>query len=186
MGTLEVMIVSIGLAMDALAVSICKGLSMKKVQWKEMLVTAAYFGGFQAIMPLLGFMLGAGFHDKIIHIDHWLTFILLGTIGIDMLKEACSHEKNPVGDSMAPGVMLPLAVATSIDALAVGVTFAFLKVNISKSITIIGVTTCIIVAIGVKIGNEFGRRYEKRAQVVGGIILILQGLKILLEHLHVI
>lgn len=186
MGIGELMAMSMGLAMDALAVAICKGLAMSKMQWKQALIIALYFGGFQAMMPCLGFFLGIGFHERITNIDHWLAFILLATIGTNMIREAWKTEEESIDDSIEPKVMIPLAIATSIDALAVGVTFAFFQVNITQAAIIIGVIACIIALVGVKIGNVFGNRYEKKAQLTGGIILILLGTKILLEHLYII
>ena len=145
-------------------------------------VTGLYFGGFQALMPLVGFLLGVNFRSLIERFDHWIAFILLGLIGISMIREACDCEEE-MNDDFSPRAMLPLAVATSIDALAVGVTFAFLSVNIVPAVLLIGCITCILSAIGVKIGNVFGAKYRSKAEIAGGIILILMGTKILLEHL---
>lgn len=186
MGILEIIIIAIGLAMDAFAVSICKGLSMKKMSWKKGLIIGGYFGFFQALMPLIGYLLGIGFQDKVTGIDHWIAFILLGIIGINMIKEALSKEEEGRNDSVNFKEMIVLAIATSIDALAVGITMAFLEVNIAIAITIIGIITFAISVIGVKIGNIFGNKYEKKAEFAGGIILILMGIKILLEHLGII
>ncbi len=186
MGIIELIILSIGLAMDAFAVAICKGLSMKKVRWKNVIIIATYFGFFQALMPLLGFLLGVNFRDKITNIDHWVAFILLVVIGINMIKEAISNKKEEQSDSIKFKDMIILAIATSIDALAVGVTFAFLKVNIFLAISFIGIITFVISAVGVKLGAVFGYKYEKKAQLTGGIILILLGFKILFEHLQFI
>lgn len=186
MGILEIIIIAIGLAMDAFAVSICKGLSMKKMSWKKGLIIGGYFGFFQALMPLIGYLLGIGFQDKVTGIDHWIAFILLGIIGINMIKEALSKEEEERNDSVNFKEMIVLAIATSIDALAVGITMAFLEVNIAIAITIIGIITFAISVIGVKIGNIFGNKYEKKAEFAGGIILILMGIKILLEHLGII
>ena len=186
MGILEIIIIAIGLAMDAFAVSICKGLSMKKMSWKKGLIIGGYFGFFQALMPLVGYLLGIGFQDKVTGIDHWIAFILLGIIGINMIKEALSKEDDEKNDSVNFKEMIVLAIATSIDALAVGITMAFLEVNIALAITIIGIITFAISVIGVKIGNIFGNKYEKKAELAGGIILILMGIKILLEHLGLI
>ena len=186
MGILEIIIIAIGLAMDAFAVSICKGLSMKKMSWKKGLIIGGYFGFFQALMPLVGYLLGIGFQDKVTGIDHWIAFILLGIIGINMIKEALSKEDDEKNDSVNFKEMIVLAIATSIDALAVGITMAFLEVNIALAITIIGIITFAISVIGVKIGNIFGNKYEKKAELAGGIILILMGIKILLEHLGII
>lgn len=186
MGILGIIIIAIGLAMDAFAVSICKGLSMKRMNWKKGTIIGGYFGFFQAIMPLIGYLLGMGFQDKVTSIDHWIAFILLSIIGINMIKEAFSDEEDANNDNVNFKEMIVLAIATSIDALAVGITFAFLEINIILAVAIIGIITLIISMIGVKIGNVFGNKYEKRAQIVGGVILILMGLKILLEHLEII
>ena len=186
MGFIELIILSIGLAMDAFAVAICKGLSMSKMNWKKASIIGLYFGGFQALMPLIGYLLGINFQEKITSIDHWIAFILLGVIGINMLKEAISKDSEKQNDSIKFKDMLILAVATSIDALAVGITFAFLKVNILLAISLIGIITFIISVFGVKIGNLFGDKYEKKAEFAGGIILILLGIKILLEHLNIL
>lgn len=186
MGILTIIIIAIGLAMDAFAVSICKGLSMKKMSWKKGVIIGGYFGFFQALMPLVGYLLGIGFQDKVTGVDHWIAFILLGIIGINMIKEALSKEEEEKNDSVNFKEMIVLAIATSIDALAVGITMAFLEVNIALAITIIGIITFAISVIGVKIGNIFGNKYEKKAELAGGIILILMGIKILLEHLGII
>lgn len=183
MGIIELIILSFGLAMDAFAVSICKGLAMTKMKWKNAIIIGAYFGIFQAIMPLIGYLLGITFRDIITNIDHWIAFVLLFTIGMNMIKEALSKKKEKENDSVKFKEMLILAIATSIDALAIGVTLAFLKVNILTAILMIGIITFIISIIGVKIGNVFGDKYEKKAELAGGIILILLGIKILLEHL---
>lgn len=183
MGIIELIILSIGLAMDAFAVAICKGLSMQKMNWKKACIIGAYFGIFQALMPLAGYLLGVNFQEKIVNIDHWVAFILLGIIGLNMIKEAISKETEIANDSIKFKDMLILAIATSIDALAVGITFAFLKVNILLAISLIGGITFAISVAGVKIGNIFGDKYEKKAEFAGGVILILLGIKILLEHL---
>lgn len=186
MGIIEIILLSIGLAMDAFAVAMCKGLSMKKMSWKKGIIIASYFGVFQAIMPLIGYMLGVKFQEKIINVDHWIAFVLLVVIGVNMIKEIWNEESNENNDNVDFKSMVILAIATSIDALAVGITFAFLKCNIIFSITCIGIITFVISIIGVKIGNLFGAKYEKKAQLVGGLILILLGTKILLEHLNII
>lgn len=183
MGFIELIILSIGLAMDAFAVAICKGLSINKMNWKNATIVGLYFGIFQALMPILGYILGVNFQSKITNIDHWIAFILLFGIGINMIKDALFKEKEEVNDSLKFKEMIILAIATSIDALTVGITFAFLKVNIILSASLIGIITFIISVAGVKIGNVFGDKYEKKAELVGGIILILLGVKILLEHL---
>ena len=185
MGILELIILSIGLAMDAFAVSICKGLSVKKVKPKHYLIVGGYFGGFQALMPLVGYLLGISFQQFIVSIDHWIAFILLGIIGINMIKESFEDDEN-VNASFSFKDMLPLAVATSIDALAVGITFAFLQVNIALAVTLIGVITFIFSAVGIKIGAIFGDKFKNKAELLGGVVLILIGLKILLEHLGIL
>lgn len=188
MGVFEIIFIGIGLAMDAFAVSVCKGLSMKKMNWKKAGIIGLYFGGFQALMPAVGFFLGVGFENKIKSIDHWIAFILLFLLGVNMIKEAIEKngDKKEEDDRTDSKTMIVLAVATSIDALAVGITFAFLSVNIFLAISIIGIITFIISAIGVKIGNVFGDKYEKKAEITGGVILILIGVNILLEHLEIL
>lgn len=186
MGILGIVFIAVGLAMDAFAVAICKGLSMKKMSWKKGLIVGGYFGFFQGLMPLIGYLLGVGFQEKVTGVDHWIAFILLGTIGVNMIKEALSKEEECKNDNVNFKEMVVLAIATSIDALAVGITMAFLEVNIITAVLVIGIITFIISVFGVKIGNIFGDKYEKKAEFVGGIILILMGLKILLEHLGVI
>lgn len=183
MGIIELVVLSIGLAMDAFAVSICKGLSMPRMKWKNAIIIGLYFGYFQALMPALGYLLGVNFQDRISNIDHWVAFILLAVIGINMIKEAISKDNDVHNDSIKFKDMIVLAIATSIDALAIGITFAFLNVNLILAISLIGVITFIISVLGVKIGNIFGDKYEKKAEFAGGIILILLGIKILLEHL---
>lgn len=183
MGLIELCILSIGLAMDAFAVSVCKGLSMARMKWKNAIIIGAYFGYFQALMPVLGYLLGYNFQDRISNIDHWIAFILLGVIGINMIKEAISKENDVHNDSVKFKDMIVLAIATSIDALAVGITFAFLNVNLILAISLIGIITFIISVLGVKVGNIFGDKYEKKAEFAGGIILIFLGIKILVEHL---
>lgn len=186
MGVIEIVLLGIGLAMDAFAVSICKGLSMKKMEWKKAIIIALYFGVFQALMPVIGYLLGVGFEEKITSIDHWIAFGLLSMIGINMIREAFGDKESEENDSVDFKSMIVLAVATSIDALAVGVTFAFLRVNVIFAVAIIGIVTFIISMCGVKIGNVFGDKYESKAEIAGGIILILLGLKILLEHLGIL
>lgn len=182
----ELFVLAVGLSMDAFAVSVCKGLSVKKVSMKHSLTAGLYFGGFQALMPLIGYLLGVNFRSMIESVDHWIAFVLLGFIGINMIKEARSTEDECLDCSFGFKAMLPLAVATSIDALAVGVTFAFLQVQIVPAVSFIGVITFILSAIGVKIGNVFGSKYKSRAEMAGGIILIVMGIKILLEHLGIL
>ena len=177
----ELFVIAVGLSMDAFAVSICKGLSTKDVRREHMVVTGLYFGGFQALMPLAGYLLGSRFQSMIQRVDHWIAFVLLALIGANMVRES-RGEAEHLDDSFTPGTMLPLAVATSIDALAVGVTFAFLNVRIIPAAALIGVTTFALSPIGMRLGNVFGARYQARAELAGGIVLILMGVKILLEH----
>jgi putative Mn2+ efflux pump MntP len=187
MGIIEIALLGISLAMDAFAVSICKGLSMKKINWKKAIIIALYFGIFQALMPVIGYCLGSAFQDFVTNIDHWIAFILLALIGGNMIREALSEDESKnCNDNVDFKTMIVLAIATSIDALAVGITFAFLNVNMPFAVSIIGIITFIISLIGVKIGNKFGSKYENKAEIVGGIVLILIGLKILLEHLGVL
>ena len=187
MGVIELLLLSIGLAMDAFAVSVCKGISMKKMNWKKACIIGLWFGGFQALMPTIGYFLGSAFESLVTNIDHWIAFILLGIIGGNMIKEAFSKEDNTkCNDNVDFKTMVVLAIATSIDALAVGITFAFLNVNLPLTIILIGVITFMLSMIGVKIGNKFGNKYEKKAQIAGGIVLILIGAKILLEHLGIL
>lgn len=182
----ELFIIAVGLSMDAFAVSICKGLSVQKVRPRHALITGLYFGGFQALMPLIGYLLGVRFQEAITSIDHWIAFVLLAIIGINMIREALSKEEESVNDRFDLKTMLPLAVATSIDALAVGVTFAFLQVQIVPAVSFIGIITFVLSMAGVKIGNVFGLKYKNKAELAGGIVLIAMGAKILLEHLGVI
>ena len=182
MSYLELFVIAVGLSMDAFAVSICKGLSVRRLKPRHNLICGLYFGGFQALMPLIGWLLGIRFESIIKSVDHWIAFGLLVLIGANMIREAFGKEET-VNASFSPAAMLPLAVATSIDALAVGVTFAFLDVNIWLAITLIGVITFVISAAGVKIGNVFGTRFQSKAELAGGVILILLGIKILIEHL---
>lgn len=190
MGFVELFLIGVGLSMDAFAVSVCKGLNMRgKVNFKHAGVIALFFGGFQALMPLAGYFLGIGFEKYITKIDHWIAFVLLGFIGGKMVIEAIKEwnaEDKQEEDRLEIKELLILAVATSIDALAVGITFAFLSVNIWSAISIIGVTTFILSMIGVVIGNKFGSNYKSKAELVGGLILVLMGAKILLEHLGII
>ena len=183
MGLVELFILAVGLSMDAFAVSVCKGLAMPQISVRKTVIVGLWFGGFQALMPVLGYLLGVQFQDKITSVDHWIAFVLLGIIGVNMIREACSGECESEDDSLDIRTMFLLAVATSIDALAVGITFAFLKVQIVAAVLFIGVTTFIISALGVKIGNVFGTKYKAKAEFAGGLILVLLGFKILLEHL---
>lgn len=185
MGLLELFILAVGLSMDAFAVSVCKGLSLGKIKAKHMCAAGLWFGGFQALMPLIGYFAGKFFADMITEYDHWIAFILLAFIGGSMIKEAFGEEE--CADSSMDGkTMFLLAVATSIDALAVGVTFAFLKVAIVPAVSFIGIVTFVCSAIGVKIGSIFGVKYKSKAELCGGIILILIGLKILLEGVGIL
>ena len=188
MGIIELLILAVGLSMDAFAVSVCKGLAMKNATWKAELCCGAWFGGFQALMPLIGYFLGTLFIDAISAIDHWIAFALLAIIGINMLREALGQEEEETADAdLSVKTMFIMAVATSIDALAVGISLAMAGVaNIFLAVLLIGATTFALSAVGVKVGSVFGSRYEKKAEIVGGIILILLGVKILLEHLGVI
>lgn len=186
METVEILLISIGLAMDAFAVSICKGLSIKKMNWKNAIIIGMYFGIFQAGMPILGYFLGSTFERFITNIDHWIAFSLLTGIGFDMLKEAFSKESEHSNDKVDFKTMIILSIATSIDALAVGITFACLKTKIIVPAITIGIITFLMSVIGVKIGNKFGDKYERKAEIMGGVILILLGIKILLEHLGII
>lgn len=208
MNLLELFLIAIGLSMDAFTVALCSGLTMRRVTIKKSLIVGLYFGAFQALMPLTGYLLGTQFDDKIVAYDHWIAFVLLGIIGGKMLvdsfknegcsdrvcpNEKCMDRECPGGErperqeaSLKPAAMLPLAIATSIDALAVGVSFAFLNVNIVPAVLSIGIITLVLSMIGVKVGNIFGVKFKSKAELTGGIILILMGLKILLEHTGVI
>ena len=186
MGAIEILLISIGLAMDAFAVSVCKGLAMKKMSWKKAIIIGLYFGIFQAVMPVIGYFLGTTFERFITYVDHWVAFILLVGIGINMVKEAFDKESENRNDNVDMKTMLVLSIATSIDALAIGITFECLKIHIVMPVITIGLITFIISVIGVKIGNQFGDKYWKKAEIMGGVILILLGIKILLEHLGII
>lgn len=187
---IELFLIGVGLSMDAFAVSVCKGLAMKKVNKKQAVVIGLYFGGFQALMPFLGWLLGIRFQKYIVSVDHWIAFVLLAFIGGKMVVEAVREKGGTeIGEMDLPlnhKEMLVLAVATSIDALAVGITFAFLDVPIAEAVIIIGCTTFVLSVLGVVAGNYFGSRYKEKAEIAGGIILILIGLKILLEHLGIL
>ena len=184
----ELFIIAVGLSMDAFAVSICKGLCVKKVTFKHAAICGGYFGAFQALMPVIGFVLGVQFKDLITGIDHWIALILLGLIGANMIRESLSKEEESVDCSFCVRAMLPLAIATSIDALAVGVTFAAMDIGsrIWFAVLFIGVVTFVLSAIGVKIGNVFGVKFKSKAEFFGGAVLILMGLKIFLEDLGII
>lgn len=181
----ELFVIAIGLSADAFAVAVCKGLSVKKLKGTQGILTGVYFGGFQALMPLIGYWLGSRFQSLITSVDHWIAFVLLVLIGINMIKES-RGEAEKLNALFSPSEMLPLAIATSIDALAVGITFAFLKVNIVGAVTMIGVTTLFLSTIGIWLGNRFGAKYKAKAECFGGIVLILMGIKILLEHLEIL
>lgn len=187
MGLLELFLIAVGLSMDAFAVSLCKGLSTQELRPKHYLTIGLWFGGFQALMPTIGYILGSTFESYITTFDHWAVFILLTIIGANMIRESLSDEEEASDASFGFKTMLLLALATSIDALAVGITFALLPdVNIAAAVSFIGATTFILSAVGLKIGNVFGMKYKKKAEITGGVILILIGIKILLEHLGVI
>ncbi len=189
MGILELLLVALGLSMDAFAVAVCKGLNMSKINYKRGALIALFFGTFQALMPLIGWFLGVQFEEYIVSFDHWVAFILLGFIGGKMIWEACEKEKEECcPDKFSIGELFVLAIATSIDALAVGITFALIapSTGISVAVILIGVITFALSFVGVVIGNKFGAKYKKRAELAGGVILCLMGLKILLEHLEII
>lgn len=180
----ELLLIAVGLSMDAFAIAICKGLSVGKIENKHFIITGLWFGGAQAVMPLIGYLLGTSFQSFIEQIDHWIAFVLLGIIGLGMIKESREQCK-PLDASFSAKVMFPLAIADSIDALAAGVTFAFLDVKIIPAVILIGVITFAFSAFGVWLGNRFGERYKAKAELAGGIILIIMGTKILLEHLGI-
>jgi putative Mn2+ efflux pump MntP len=183
----DILLLGVSLSMDAFAVSICKGLSMKKLDLRKAVIIGLYFGFFQAFMPLIGYFFGSIFQNLITSIDHWIAFLLLGFIGFNMIKESFSNDDSEnLNDSVDFKTMIVLAIATSIDALAVGITFSFLEVNILFSILLIGITTFLFSFIGVFVGNKFGSKFKNKAEAIGGIVLIIIGLKILLEHLGII
>ena len=184
MSIIEIALIGVGLAMDAFAVSICKGLAMRRMNYKKAIIIAAFFGVFQALMPALGYVLGTTFANKIAAIDHWIAFILLALIGANMIKDALSSDDDECqDDSLRLGDLIMLSIATSIDALAVGITFAFFNVSLLLSVSMIGIITFIICVIGVKVGNVFGEKYKSKAELAGGLILIVMGAKILIDHL---
>ena len=185
MGFIELLLIAVGLSMDAFAVSVCKGLSVKKVGVKHAALAGLYFGGFQFLMPVIGYLLGFRFESVIENVDHWVAFVLLAFIGGNMIKESFGKAEE-LNEDFGVKTMLLMAIATSIDALAVGITFAFLEVQILPAAGLIGVTTFLLSFVGIYIGNAFGTRYKSKAELAGGIILVLIGLKILLEHLGVI
>ena len=191
MSIFELFLIAVGLSMDAFAVAICKGLSMRKMNYRHAAVIALFFGGFQALMPLIGWVLGKQFERYITSVDHWIAFILLAIIGMNMIREALGkddeeEEKCCQGDRLDLKELLMMAIATSIDALAVGVTFAFLQVSIVPAVSLIGITTFVLSLIGVSLGRVFGAKFKSKAEFLGGAILILIGVKILLEHLGVL
>ena len=183
MGFIELILLAVGLSMDAFAVSLCKGLSVKKATLKESAICGAWFGGFQAAMPLAGFFLGTLFAEAIKNVDHWIAFVLLSIIGINMIRESLHGDECEIHSDFSIHSMFMLAIATSIDALAIGVSFAFLQIDILPAASIIGITTFILSMIGLRIGNIFGCRYKSKAEFVGGAVLIIIGIKILVEHL---
>ena len=185
MGFIELLLIAVGLSMDAFAVSVCKGLSVKKVGVKHAALAGLYFGGFQFLMPVIGYLLGFRFESVIESIDHWVAFVLLAFIGGNMIKESFGKGEE-LNDDFGVRTMLLMAIATSIDALAVGITFAFLEVQILPAAGLIGVTTFLLSFAGIYIGNVFGVRYKSKAELAGGIILVLIGVKILLEHLGIL
>ena len=185
MGFIELLLIAVGLSMDVFAVSVCKGLSVKKVGVKHAALAGLYFGGFQFLMPVIGYLLGFRFESVIESIDHWVAFVLLAFIGGNMIKESFGKAEE-LNDDFGVKTMLLMAIATSIDALAVGITFAFLEVQILPAAGLIGVTTFLLSFVGIYIGNAFGTRYKSRAELAGGIILVVIGVKILLEHLGII
>lgn len=184
----ELFVLAVGLSMDAFAVAVCKGLAVQKAGWKHAATAGLWFGGFQAGMPLLGWALGVRFQAVIVNVDHWVAFVLLGIIGGNMVREGlCKKDEcDNLGSSFSPKAMLPMALATSVDALAVGVTFAFLQVDIVPAVGFIGAVTFLLSAVGVQMGRVLGCRFKSRAELCGGVILILMGAKILLEHLGVL
>lgn len=186
MSLLDLFIIAVSLSMDAFAVSVCKGLSVRKLKLGHALTCGIYFGGFQALMPLLGYILGAQFAGIIESVSHWVACILMSIIGINMVKESLEKEEEHLDADFSPKAMLPLAVATSIDAFAVGVSFAAVRADIISAVSLIGIITCILSAIGVKIGNVFGTLYKHMAERLGGIVLILMGVKILLQGLGIL
>lgn len=182
MSLIELFLIGIGLAMDAFAVSICKGLAMPKLNYKKAFIIAGFFGAFQAAMPFLGYYLGLSFNDKITSIDHWIAFILLSLIGFNMIKESREQGGECQDDSLRLKDLIMLSIATSIDALAIGITFAFFEVSIVPAISIIGIVTFVMCVIGVKVGNVFGEKYRSKAEFLGGLLLLLMGVKIVVEH----
>ena len=183
MGFIELLIIAVGVSMDAFAVSVCKGLSVRTLRPRHTFSVAMWFGGFQALMPLIGYFLGVSFAEMVSDFDHWISFVLLAVIGGKMIKEAFENDEGEINPDFSFKTMLMMAVATSIDALAVGVSFAFLRVDVWTAVLFIGVTTAAFSGAGIVIGNQFGARYKSKAELTGGVILVLIGLKILIEHL---
>jgi len=186
MGIFEIILIGISLSMDAFAASVCKGLSIKKNTYKTNVIIALYFGIFQAVMPLIGYLLASTFQNILFKIDHWIAFVLLSIIGIKMIIDSFDTSKEKIDAEIGFKSMLILSIATSIDALAIGITFAFFEINILLTVIIIGIITFLLSFIGVKIGNKFGIKFQNKAEILGGIILILIGTKILLEHLGIL
>ena len=186
MGIFELFLIAVGLSMDAFAVSICKGLSVQRLELKHAFLAGLWFGGFQALMPAIGYLLGSRFEHLIVSVDHWIAFVLLLFIGGKMIKESLDSDDEEMDDDFSFKAMLLLAIATSIDALAMGITFAFLHVNIVAAVLFIGCITFACSAAGVKIGNVFGMKFKAKAELAGGVILVLMGCKILLEHLGIL
>lgn len=182
MNIIELLIIAVGLSMDAFAVSIGKGLSLRSIRFRHVLSVGLWFGGFQALMPLIGYLLGTSFSSFISDFDHWVAFFLLGIIGCNMIRDSFAEDEENHDDDFSLRVMLMLAIATSIDALAVGVSFAFLCVDLWLAVSVIGITTCLFSSIGLKIGNVFGNKYKSKAEFTGGVVLVLMGVKILVEH----
>jgi len=186
MDLFSLLLLAVALSMDAFAVSVCKGLAMQKISARHAVIVGLWFGSFQALMPLIGYLFGSRFEQYITAIDHWIAFFLLVIIGLTMIKEAFSKSEDHTDASLSVKTMSLLAVATSIDALTVGITFAFLSVRILPAISLIGITTFLLSAAGVKVGNLFGTKYKSGAEIAGGLILIFLGTKILLEHLGIL
>ena len=182
---LELFIIAVGLSMDAFAVSVAKGLSVERLRPRNVLSVSLWFGGFQGLMPIIGFFLGVSFASLVEHVDHWIAFVLLGLIGINMMREAFSKKEKNVSPDFSFKTMLMMAVATSIDALAVGISFSFIKENIWMAALLIAVTTAIFSAIGIRVGNIFGCRFKSPAEFLGGRRFLLMGIKILVEHIWV-
>ena len=182
----ELFLIAVGLSMDAFAIAICKGLSIRTLRKRDAVICGLYFGIFQALMPAIGYLLGASFADAVVQLDHWIAFILLGIIGFNMIRESFSGDEEKCDPSLRFRDMLPLAIATSIDALTVGISFAFLRVDIVPAVSFIGVTTFLLSAVGVYLGHVFGSRFKSKAEFLGGAVLILLGTKILLEHLGIL